>query len=144
MRLKYYTLPLDPDLLMQKKEHPGCSLKQSVGHHLHLIITTAFGEMQSDVDFGNSIWDHDFDNLTARTRQQEWMKESLLQAIRKHEKRLDAIKVDVLVKQEEVNALTTERRVKKRLDINISARLTATSEDITFRDSFFVSPLSYS
>jgi predicted component of type VI protein secretion system len=144
MRLKYYTLPLDPDLLMQKKEHPGCSLKQSVGHHLHLIITTAFGEMQSDVDFGNSIWDHDFDNLTARTRQQEWMKESLLQAIRKHEKRLDAIKVDVLVKQEEVNAHTTERRVKKRLDINISARLTATSEDITFRDSFFVSPLSYS
>jgi predicted component of type VI protein secretion system len=100
--------------------------------------------MQRDVDFGNSIWDHDFDNLTARTRQQEWMKESLLQAIRKHEKRLDAIKVDVLVKQEEVNALTTERRVKKRLDINISARLTATSEDITFRDSFFVSPLSYS
>ena len=144
MRLKYYTLPLDPDLLMQKKEHPGCNLKQSVGHHLHLIITTAFGEMQSDTDFGNSIWDHDFDNLTARTRQQEWMKESLLQAIRKHEKRLDAIKVDVLVKQEEVNALSTERRVKKRLDINISARLTATSEDITFRDSFFVSPLSYS
>ena len=144
MRLKYYTLPLDPELLMQKKEHPGCNLKQSVGHHLHLIITTAFGEMQSDVDFGNSIWDHDFDNLTARTRQQEWMKESLLQAIRKHEKRLDAIKVDVLVKQEEVNALSTERRVKKRLDINISARLTATSEDITFRDSFFVSPLSYS
>jgi len=144
MRLKYYTLPLDPELLMQKKEHPGCTLKQSVAQHLHLIITTAFGEMQSDVDFGNSIWDHDFDNLTARTRQQEWMKESLLQAIRKHEKRLDAIKVDVLVKQEEVNALSTERRVKKRLDINITARLTATSEDITFRDSFFVSPLSYS
>ena len=144
MRLKYYTLPLDPELLMQKKEHPGCTLKQSVGHHLHLIITTAFGEMQSSPDFGNSIWDHDFDNLTARTRQQEWMKESLLQAIRKHEKRLDAIKVDVLVKQEEVNAFSTERRVKKRLDINISARLTATSEDITFRDSFFVSPLSYS
>ena len=144
MRLKYYTLPLDPELLMQKKEHPGCNLKQSVGHHLHLIITTAFGEMQSDVDFGNSIWDHDFDNLTARTRQQEWMKESLLKAIRKHETRLDAIKVDVLVKQEEVNAFSTERRVKKRLDINITARLTATSEDITFRDSFFVSPLSYS
>jgi predicted component of type VI protein secretion system len=144
MRPKYYSLPLDPELLMQKKEHPGCNLKQSIGHHLHLIVTTAFGEMQSDVDFGNSIWDHDFDNLTARARQQEWMKESLLQAIRKHEKRLDRVKVDVLVKQEEVNALTTERRIKKRLDINISARLTATSEDITFRDSFFVSPLSYS
>lgn len=144
MRPKYYTLPLDPELLMQKKEHPGCNLKQSIGHHLHLIITTAFGEMQSDADFGNSIWDHDFDNLTARTRQQEWMKESLLKAICKHERRLDRVKVDVLVKQEDINAHTTERRVKKRLDINISARLTATSEDITFRDSFFVSPLSYS
>jgi predicted component of type VI protein secretion system len=144
MRLKYYTLPLEPELLMQKKAHPGCSLKQSVGHHLHLIITTAFGEMQSDEDFGNSIWDHDFDNVTARTRQQEWMKQSLLLAIRKHEKRLDGIKVDVLVQQEELNALSTERRIKKRLDIFITGRLTATSEDITFRDSFFVSPLSYS
>lgn len=144
MRLKYYTLPLDPELLMQKKEHPGCNLKQSVGHHLHLIVTTAFGEMQSDVDYGNSIWDHDFDNLTTRTRQQEWMKESLLQAIRKHEKRLDGIKVDVLVKQEEISAFSMERRVKKRLDIYITGRLMATSEDITFRDSFFVSPLSYS
>jgi len=129
---------------MQKKEHPGCNLKQSVGHHLHLIITTAFGEMQSDQDFGNSIWEHDFDNVTTRIRQQEWMKQSLLQAIRKHEKRLDGVKVDVLVKQEEIGALSTERRVKKRLDINITGRLTATSEDITFRDSFFVSPLSYS
>ena len=144
MRLKYYTLPLDPELLMQKKEHHGCNLKQSVAHHLHLIVTTAFGEMQSDADFGNSIWDHDFDNITTRTRQQEWMKESLAQAIRKHEKRLDSIKVDVLVKQEEVSALSTERRVKKRLDIYITGRLTATSEDIVFRDSFFVSPLSYS
>jgi len=75
---------------------------------------------------------------------QEWMKQSLLQAIRKHEKRLDGIKVDVTVKQEEVSALSMERRVKKRLDIYITGRLTATSEDITFRDSFFVSPLSYS
>jgi predicted component of type VI protein secretion system len=144
MRLKYYTLPLDPELLMQKKEHPGCTLKQSVAHHLHLIITTAFGEMQSDADYGNSIWDHDFDNLTTRIKQQEWMKDSLLAAIKKHERRLDHVKADVLVKQEEVNDATAERRIKKRLDINITGRLTATSEDITFRDSFFVSPLAYS
>jgi len=144
MRHKYYTLPLDPESLMQKKEHPGCNLKQSVSHHLHLIVTTAFGEMQSDADFGNSIWEHDFDNLTTRAKQQEWMKDSLVQAIKKHERRLDTIKVEVQVKQEELNALTTERRVKKRLDIYITGRLTATSEDITFRDSFFVSPLSYS
>lgn len=144
MRLKYYTLPLDPESLMQKKEHPGCNLKQSVSHHLHLLVTTAFGEMQSDADFGNSIWEHDFDNLTNRAKQQEWMKDSLAQAIKKHERRLDNIKVEVQVKQEEVDSLTTERRVKKRLDIFITGRLTATSEDITFRDSFFVSPLSYS
>jgi Gene 25-like lysozyme. len=143
MRWKYYALPLDPELLMQKKEHPGRTLKQSVADHLHLIVTTAFGELQSDAGFGNSIWDHDFDNLTTRTQQQEFMKQSLLQAIKKHEKRLDGIKVELEVRQEEVSTLSTERRVKKRLDIYVSARLTATSEDIVFRDSFFVSPLSY-
>lgn len=144
MRWKYYALPLEPELLMQKKEHPGRTLKQSVADHLHLIVTTAFGEMQSDADFGNSIWEHDFDNLTTRTKQQEWMKQSLILAIKKHEKRIDGVKVEVMVKQEEVAVLLVERRVKKRLDIYVTARLTATSEDIVFRDSFFVSPLSYS
>jgi predicted component of type VI protein secretion system len=144
MRMKYYTLPLDTDLLMQKKEHPGATLRQSVAGHLHLILTTAFGEMQPDTSFGNAIWDHDFDNLTTRVRQQELMKQSLTQAIKQFEKRIDQVKVEIAVKQEEVQSTATERRVKKRLDIYVTARLTATSEDIVFRDSFFVSPLSYS
>lgn len=129
---------------MQQKEHPGCTLRQSVAHHLHLIVTTAFGEMRGDADFGNSIWEHDFDNLTTRIKQQEMMKQSLLKAVRNHEKRLDNVQVEVTVKQEELSALSTATRIKKRLDIFISGRLTATSEDIVFRDSFFVSPLSYS
>lgn len=144
MRSTYYSFPLDTELLMQKKEHPACTLSQSVAHHLHLIVTTAFGEMQSDADYGNSIWDHDFDNLTTRTKQQELMKQSLAKAVKKHEKRLDDAKVEVVVRQEELAALSPESRIKKRLDIFITGRLTATSEEIVFRDSFFVSPLSYS
>lgn len=144
MSMKYYSLPLDPECLMQKREHPGCSLKQSVAGHLHLIVTTAFGEMQGESEFGNSIWEHDFDNLTTRSKQQELMKESLTKAVKQHEKRLDTVKVEVTVKQEETVALATTSRIKKRLDILITARLTATSENIVFRDSFFVGPLSYS
>ena len=144
MSMKYYSLPLDPECLMQKREHPGCSLKQSVAGHLHLIVTTAFGEMQGETEFGNSIWEHDFDNLTTRSRQQELMKESLTKAVKQHEKRLDTVKVEVTVKQEETVSLATTSRVKKRLDILITARLVATSENIVFRDSFFVGPLSYS
>ena len=144
MSMKYYSLPLDPECLMQKREHPGCSLKQSVASHLHLIVTTAFGEMQGEREFGNAIWEHDFDNLTTRAKQQELMKESLIKAVRNHEKRLDSVKVEVAVKQEEVAAMAAPSRIKKRLDIHITGRLTATSENIVFRDSFFVSPLSYS
>lgn len=144
MQVKYYSLPLEPALLMQKKEHPGCTLKQSVAGHLHLIVTTAFGEMQGDQAYGNSIWEHDFDNLTTRARQQELMKESLFNAVKRHESRLSHIKVEVTVRQEELPAFTEGLRVKKRLDIYITGRLTATSEEIVFRDSFFVSPLSYS
>ena len=143
MRQTFYSLPLNPDLLMQKKRHPVCSVKQSVADHLHLIITTAFGEMQSDPSYGNSIWEHDFDNLTTRIRQQEMMKDSLLLAVKKNERRLDAVKVEVAVKQEEVDPESADRRFKKKLDVIIRGKLTATSEDIVFRDSFFVSPLSY-
>lgn len=143
MQFDYYTLPLELGKIIKKQELQKCALKQSVAHHLHLILTTSFGELLCDPGFGNGLWEEDFDNVTYRGKQKESILQSLVRAVNNYEKRLEKIRVQLTVTQEEVSAVTTEARVKKRLDITITGALKATNEFITYRDSFFISPLAY-
>jgi phage baseplate assembly protein W len=143
MQLECYTLPLRLDLIMQKKEHPKCSPQQSVAQQLHLVITTAFGELSFDNSFGCNIWDHDFDNLTSGHKLKEMIRQSLLQSIHQYENRLGAVRLEISVRQEELLEYTNTRRVKKRMDIIITGVLQLTNEIFTYKDSFFVGPLSY-
>lgn len=143
MQFDYYTLPLELGKIIKKQELPTCSLKQSVAHHLHLILTTSFGELLCDKQFGNGLWEEDFDNVTYRSRQKETIVQSLVRAVQKYEKRLEKVRVQLSVSQEEVSPVNTEARVKKRTDITITGTLKATNEPITYRDSFFISPLAY-
>ncbi|BAV10173.1 Phage baseplate assembly protein W [Filimonas lacunae] len=143
MQFEYYTLPMELGKVIKKQELPRCSLQQSIAHHLHLILTTSFGELLSDPDFGNGLWEEDFDNVTYRGRQKELIIQSLMRAIQRYEKRLEKVRVQLTVSQEEVSDLSAESRVKRKLDIVIAAILKATNEPITYRDSFFISPLAY-
>lgn len=139
----YYTLPLSLDSIIQKKEHSRCLLSQSVAQHLHLLLTTAFGELLSDEGFGCSIWDIDFDNLTSAHKLKEMIKQSMLQAIKNYENRLDFVRVELGMRQEELPENTDSRRVKKRMDISVQGLLKATNENFIYKDSFFIGPLSY-
>lgn len=143
MQFDYYTLPMELGRIIKKQELPKCPLKQSVAHHLHLILTTAFGELLCDPEFGNGLWDEDFDNVSYRSRQKETILQSLVRSIQKYEKRLEKVRVQLTVNQEEVAPVTAEARVKKKLSITITGTLKATNEPITYRDSFFISPLAY-
>jgi phage baseplate assembly protein W len=140
---EYYSLPLSLDMVLQKQDHPRCSLQQSVYHHIHLILTTAFGEMTNDANYGCWIWENDFDNLTSNNKIREQIKQSLLHAVQQYEPRIQNVKVDVLIKQEELLVKLNGRHVKKMLDITVSGRLTATKEPIVYNDRFFTGPLSY-
>lgn len=71
MKPEYYSLPLSLDKVLQKQDLPRCSLQQSVYHHLHLILTTSFGEMGNDANYGCSIWEDDFDNRTSNNKIRE-------------------------------------------------------------------------
>ena len=143
MQLECYSMPLRLDIIMQKKEHPKCSPQQSVAQQLHLLVTTAFGELSFDNAFGCNIWEHDFDNLTSGHKLKEMIRQSLLQSIQQHEKRLSNVRVEILVRQEELWEYTNARRVKKRMDVTITGVLQLTNEKFSYTDSFFVGPLSY-
>ena len=143
MQQEFYALPLMLDQVMRMKEHPKCTLQQAVMQHLHLILTTAFGEFPLDEGFGCGIWDHDFDNLTSGPKMKELIRQSLLQSVHEHEKRLNNVRIELLVRQEELRESTSGRRVKKRMDVTITGSLQLTNEKFTYMDSFFVGPLSY-
>jgi phage baseplate assembly protein W len=142
MQLEFYSLPLTVERVMNKQEHPKCSLKQSVEQHLRLLTTTAFGGFPADEEFGCGIWEYDFDNVTGAVKLKEWIRQSLLEAIKQKERRLSGVRVDVALKQEEVNE-ASGRRVKKKIDITITGQLGLTNEKFGYRDTFFVGPLSY-
>lgn len=143
MQLEFYSLPLVIDRIMHKQEHPKCSLQQSVVQNLHLILITAFGEFPADEGFGCGIWDHDFDNVTSAHKLREFIRQSLLESVQQHERRLTNVRVEILLRQEEVPDGPDGRRVKKKIDITIAGILQLTNERFNYRDSFFVGPLSY-
>jgi phage baseplate assembly protein W len=128
---------------MKGGTHDKCSTTDSIGEHIHLIMTTAFGEMQQDESFGCSIWDCDFDNLTAKNKMRERVKDSIRQSVLKYEQRLESVKAEVYIKEEELNTTIFGRQVKKRMEVHISAVNKITNEPFYYRDSFFTGPLSY-
>lgn len=142
MQLEFYSLPVMFERLMRGQEHPKCDLQQSVFQHLHLLLTTSFGGFPADERFGCGIWDHDFDNVTSAHKLREIFRQSLQQSIQEQEKRLGNVRIEVLLKQEEQNG-EEDHRVKKRIDVTITGILLLTNERISYRDRFFVGPLSY-
>ncbi len=128
---------------MKGDPHAKCSMKESIAQHIHLIITTAFGEVQQDENFGCSIWDCDFDNLTSSNKIREKIKLSVQQAIANYEPRLQLVKVDVFIKEEELNTTINGRQVKRKMDVQVNAVTKLTSEQFSERYSFFTGPLSY-
>jgi phage baseplate assembly protein W len=139
----YYTLPLTLDKILQKQEHEQCSLRESVQQHIHLILTTAFGELTNDEGFGCWIWENDFDNLTSNNKIREYIKQSLLLSVKKYEPRIINARVEILIKQQELIAKINGRHVKKMLNVTVSGNLSATKEVIIYHDRFFTGPLSY-
>jgi phage baseplate assembly protein W len=143
MESNFYSLPLALDQVIQKKELSKCSLPQSVAIHLHLIMTTAFGELHADENFGCSIWEYDFNNITSRHKTKEWIIQSLISSIQQYEKRLSNVHIDLTIRQEEAESVHYNYTMKKKCLTNITGILQATNENFSYQDSFYTGPLSY-
>lgn len=143
MQQEYFSLPLRLGRVMQQKEHPRVTLQQSVIQHLHLLLTTSFGEFAGDEAFGCGIWEHDFDNVTSAHKLKEIIRQSLLKSIQEKEKRLTNVKVDLYIVQEELPEMGGVSNVRKKMSITVTGTLILTNEKLHFRDAFYVAPLSY-
>jgi hypothetical protein len=141
MNNAYYNLPLQLARISQKKEHPKCTLHESVAAMVHLISVTYFGECKHDDTFGCEIWEHDFENIVNSQIYRERLMNSIQQTITKQEQRLTNISIDVQIEQ--IDYRLFQRRIKSRIILKVFGTLVITNESFSHTDQFFIGPLSY-
>jgi phage baseplate assembly protein W len=140
---KYFTQPLNFTALMKGQEHPFCTLKDSVAQRIHLILITNLKECRYDKNFGNLIWEHDFENIPNINSWKDSMAKSIKEAITKYEPRITNIKTTLdLTEEEFINKEKQSlKKIKKKVDIKIQANLKKTNEQFYFQEMLYVSPL---
>lgn len=140
---KFIKLPIKFESIIERNVLKRCELKESIAQYIHLITTSYLGECRFDPSFGCSIWEYDFDNSMNDLTLKENIRESLYNAITQNEKRLNSIEVIVKITQSEINSFTLSKRIKKRIDIQINAKIIKTNEQFNYFEFFFLGPLSY-
>ena len=94
-----------------------------------------------DEAFGNIIWENEFTNITKNNSLKEKIKDSLLETILKYEHRLENVKVEVQMFQEEGYVLNT-KRLRERINIETTAIIKKTKEKFFHQEYFYIAPLS--
>lgn len=137
----YYKLPLQLNKITEKRELQKCSLYDSISDMVHLIAITCFGECKHDESFGCEIWEHDFENITNSQKYKEKLITSIKATLKKQEPRLSNINVDIQIEQ--IDYMLKQRRIKSRIKMKVTGKLTSTNESFLHYDEFFIGPLSY-
>ncbi len=139
-----YKIPFDPETLMSDHSAMGtCSMAESIAQHLMLLITTKKKENRYDPDYGNAVWDIEFDNAVTTVVWETTFVESLRKLIEKYESRIVYPKIDVHIEYVE-HSYDTKRfsEIKKKAKIAINAKLSETGELFSFSTELFLSPMS--
>lgn len=136
-------MPLNPVAFTTNEEHKKCSIKDSIAGFLHLLATTYYGECTFDENFGNALWDVDFDNLTSNDKLRSLISDSLNESIQEFEKRLGEVRVEIKLRQETSVLKQNHQIVRKRIDIHVKGKIRQTSEDFFYIESFYIAPISF-
>ena len=135
----YYRLPLELAGILERQRLPRYSAQESIAQLLYLMLTTYFGESRYEPGFGCQVWEQDFEAMTTM-RWKDNVQHSVEQAIRDYEPRLVRARAQVAVVDFELK--NVNKRIRKRLEITVTAALHRTDEPFVFQASLFVAPLS--
>lgn len=143
MNNKYYKLPLEATSFIKNKSIKVCNIEESIGNYIHLLMTTRFGECNFDTSFGCLVWNIDFNNISSNNKLKTVVADSLIKSLRRHEKRLSNIEVNVEIKQEEIDNSNKKSKIKKKVYIVVTGVVKMTNEAFNYKEFFYIAPLSY-
>lgn len=140
----YYKLPFDFGHIMEGGDaRLSHNIGENIAQHIQLLITTKFGENRFDKDYGNEIWDLEFENSLTDAQWEEQFRQSVNISIRKYEPRL--INADTTIHAqlvEKVWPIKDYTEVKKKVTIIVKATLADSGEKFSFKSEIFLSPMS--
>ena len=144
MQNTFLKFPFNPEVAMSEgAELPCCSLAESIAQNIMLLIITRKGENRFNPDYGNAVWDLEFDNGVTLVEWEQAFQESLLDQIQKHEPRIVLPRIDVHIEYVEHTYGTKDLvEIRKKAKIGINAVLTDIGELFTFSTHLFLSPMS--
>jgi len=141
---KYYRMPFNPGALFSDEGSIAiCSTAESIAHNIMLLITTRKGENRFDEDYGNEVWDIEFDNAATQVLWEQTFINSLTLLILEHEQRITNPIVKVHTSLVHHTYKTKSFTViKKKATIAVNAKLFDSGEHFSFSTEIFLSPMS--
>lgn len=144
MQHTFLKFPFNPETaMMEGSLVPMCSLAESIAQHVMLLILTRKGENRFNPDYGNAIWDLEFDNAITIVEWECIFEESLLEQIKKYEPRICDPQIQVHMEYVEHTYGTKNFvEIRKKAKIGINATLTDIGERYTFSTHIYLSPMA--
>ena len=141
MENRYYSFPLKAGAFIRKEQHPMAGLPEAIRQHIRVLLITRFNENRYDAAFGNAIWENEFEHIQHNNPLREHVRQSVLQCITRYEYRIEQVKVDIHISQEELHSAQL-RRLHEKVDIHISAVIIKTREPFLHHEHFYIAPLA--
>lgn len=139
----YYKLPFDFADIMAGHDAPECNLYESIAQHLQILVTTRYGENRYDANYGNGIWELEFEKGMGNAQWEEAFRKSVTETVDLYEPRLNNNKVTIHTELVEKNwPLKNYTEVKKKATVLIRSTLVGTGEIYSFKTEIYLSPLS--
>ncbi len=138
---RYYNLPFNFEALLSRanRESYTCSLTESIGQNISLIISTKMNEFRYDPAYGCKVWTYDFVIPANIYIWKEEIKEALEEAILKYEYRIE----EVLSFNIKVNKDPKFKQgAAQILDFEIKGSIKGTKKEFEYANTLFFSPYS--
>lgn len=142
---EYYGLPLTFSDVLKKKQLEKVDIKKSIGFNVRLILRSHFGENRFDYSYGCAVWDRDFEVISSNSSWSEELSKSIRETLVNHEKRMQNVKVQVKIGEEEFITGKGENaihRVKRKIEVVMGFNHYLTNEFYTLTEVLYISPLS--
>lgn len=120
-----------------------CSEKESIDHHLELIMTTAPGEHKFDPEFGCKIWDLDFEKVVSKSRWENLYIKYIAEAIQKYEPRVTDVEPKVFLSDARVESkFSNAVSIRNKIDVHIDLTIISTKVRCCYYYTLYLGPLS--
>ncbi len=140
-----YKIPMNFNEFFNTRRFQQCTIQESIASYVHLLVITTYEEFEFDPEFGCDIWDYEFEHQQSTRIWVEQLGRKISEILEKYEKRLTNIQVKVLISQAEFEhkeGFNISKRLKKKLHLQLTARLSSTNESFRFEDNILLSPFS--